>query len=191
MADLAAVLIDGGYLDKINNGNVRIDYGRLVQALSQPQQLWRAYYYNCPPYQSAIPSPDQKERYSKAMSFYSSLRKISRFTVRLGRLKFRGQDNHGKPIFEQKRVDLLLGLDIAEVASSERVSVVVLLAGDGDFLPAILAAKEKMTIVRLAHGPSSIDPVSGRLIPSYDKDLWDNADERVEINHCFLSQYSR
>lgn len=185
----AVVLIDGGYFNKIN-GKARIDFEKLAHELAKPQELWRAYFYDCPPYQSSCPSTDEKERYSKRMKFFGSLSRIPRFTVRLGRLKTCGTFPDGSPRFVQKRVDLLLGLDIADIAASGKIDVVVLLAGDGDFLPAVQAAREKTILVRLAHGPERIDPKTGKKRPSFDKDLWEEADERVEIDGTFLGKCS-
>ena len=75
-------------------------------------------------------------------------------SVRLGKLKYRGEDKNNKPIFEQKQVDLMLGLDIVSVCLSGRVETVILLSGDGDMLPAVKTAKDENIIVRLAHGAS-------------------------------------
>ncbi len=51
------------------------------------------------------------------------------------------------PRFEQKGVDMRIGLDIATLALKRLVSTVVLVAGDSDFLPALkLARREGLTV---------------------------------------------
>ena len=178
MAEKAAVFIDGGYLNKINVRKYKLDYQKMIDSLLGGMELWRSYYYNCPPYRSSSPSEEDKERYNRTMSFYNRLQKISRMTVRLGKLKFRGDDKVGGPIFEQKQVDLMLGLDIASVCLSGKVELVILLSGDGDMLPAVKTAKDENIIVRLAHGASD----------TYDQALWDEADERIALNEVFFQE---
>ncbi len=81
-------------------------------------------------------------------------------------------------VFQQKRVDLQLGLDIASLISSNRpgIAMVVLVTGDSDMIPAVTAAQEAGLLVRLVHGPRD-----SRGRPTYHQDLWDTVDERKEI----------
>ena len=179
MAEKAAVFIDGGYLNKINTEKFKLDYQKLVSCLlGSSMELWRAYYYNCLPYKSSNPSEDDKERFNNAQRFYDCLKKFPRMSVRLGKLKYRGEDKNNKPIFEQKQVDLMLGLDIASVCLSGKVETVILVSGDGDMLPAVKTAKDENIIVRLAHGASD----------TYDQALWDEADERIALNEVFFQE---
>ena len=113
---VTAVFIDGGYLDKVmwhDHPNRRIDYAGLVRAMVGDDDLLRAYYYHCLPYQSDPPTEEERERYAAKHRFVTALRHIPRFEVRLGKLAYRGTDGAGQPIFQQKRVDLMLGVDIA------------------------------------------------------------------------------
>jgi len=158
-------------------GNLRIDYEKLTQWACNSDTLFRAYYYDCLPYQNANPNEDERRRVSNAQKCHMALRRLARFTVREGRLEFRGVDaSNGKPIFQQKRVDLLLGIDMASLASKRRVDAMTLIAGDSDFIPAVEYAREEGVIIRLAHGPQR----------TYHQDLWDTADERLEINEEIL-----
>ena len=81
-------------------------------------ELLRAYYYHCLPYQSNPPTGDERRRYAAKHRFVTALRHIPRFDVRLGKLAYRGTDRDGQPIFQQKRVDLMLGVDMALLAAS-------------------------------------------------------------------------
>ncbi len=67
--------------------------------------------------------------------------------MRLGRLAYRGKDEHGSPIFEQKRVDLMLGFDVAALVAKARVGLVAITAGGGDLLPVVKRAKDEGAIV--------------------------------------------
>ena len=61
---VTAVFIDGAYLDQVMNHDhrsQRIDYEGLVSAISGQDELLRAYYYHCLPYQSSSPTEDEKK----------------------------------------------------------------------------------------------------------------------------------
>ena len=122
----AAVFIDGGYLSKILKtlGEPRIDYRKLARWAASDFDLFRTYYYDCASYQSAQPTEDEKRRASARQSFLNALNRHERFTVRLGRLAYRGKDEQGAPIFEQKRVDLMLAFDVAALVAKARVRLV-------------------------------------------------------------------
>lgn len=112
MANRVALFIDGAYLDyvlKEEFRGARIDYRALSERLAGDSDILRTYYYHCPPYQGNPPTREERERYSTQRSFFNTLDRLPRYTVRLGRLAFRGVDEHGRPRFEQKRVDILLG----------------------------------------------------------------------------------
>lgn len=63
--------------------------------------------------------------------------------LREGRLKLQGVDHRGVPIFQQKRVDLMMGLDIARLAAKGQVTHTALLSGDSDLIPAVEAARSR------------------------------------------------
>ena len=137
--------------------------------------ILRTYYYNCPPYQSNPPTPEESRRYAAARKFYDALRMRPRYEVRLGRLEYRGQDHNGQPIFQQKRVDILLGVDLVKLATKHVIQQAILVAGDSDFIPAIAAAKSEGVVIRLFHGSSCHD------------DLKREADERIAFNQEFFT----
>lgn len=169
----AAVFVDGAYLTMILKGfgEPRIDYDRLARWASDGFGLFRTYYYDCLPYHGSHPSDEERRRAQSKQAFFTALNRLDRFTIRLGRLAFRGKDEHGAPVFDQKRVDLMLGLDIASVVTMGNVELAVLVAGDSDLIPAVRKAKEDGAVVRLVHGPKL----------TYDQELWNEADERREI----------
>ena len=118
-----AIFIDGGYAAKIaeNHLRFRIDYAKLSNAIrdvisegsAEPLDLLRTYFYDCLPYQSERPTPEEATRFSRKRSFFAVLQRLPKYNVREGRLRHRGQDANGVPIFQQKRVDLMIGLDVA------------------------------------------------------------------------------
>ena len=109
-----AIFIDGAYLEfvlKEEFGRPPIDFAALSSRIAGPRELLRTYFYDCLPYQSARPTAEERERFARRRRFHHALNLIPRFEVRLGKLAFRGTQD-GRPIFEQKRVDILLGVDL-------------------------------------------------------------------------------
>lgn len=177
MANRVAIFIDGAYLDYLlmNEFNrARVDYAVLSTQMAGDSDILRTYYYHCMPYQSNPPTKEESERYSSKRKFFYTLNRLPRFTIRLGRLEFRGSDDQGKPRFEQKRVDILLGVDMVQLAAKQTIQEAILLAGDSDFIPAVTAAKSEGVMIRLFHGQRP------------HSDLWQEADERTQITQDFI-----
>jgi uncharacterized LabA/DUF88 family protein len=193
-----AIFLDGGYIDRISRDefNARLDYGKLSQAITaevaarstDPVELLRTFYYHCLPYQSAQPTVDEARRFGQSRRFMDSLGRLPRYEVRLGRLAYRGTDGNGQPIFQQKRVDLLLGLDFALLAGKHQISHAAIFAGDGDLIPAVEVAKQEGVCVWLFHGPAR-SRTSG--MATYARELWDVADERIELTQVFMDGCAR
>jgi uncharacterized LabA/DUF88 family protein len=193
-----AIFVDGGYLDSLatDEFGIRVDQSKLgeeirrIVAAKTPNSvdLLRTLYYDCLPYQSNPPTTEEKERFSKKRSYFDMLRNLPRFDVREGRLVFRGLDKSGKQIFQQKRVDLLLGLDFALLSGKRQITHVAVVSGDSDLLPAFKVAKEEGISVWLFHGPrkSKRDGSS-----TYAYELWQEADERYEIDLDFMKRVQR
>ena len=177
MPNRVAIFIDGAYLDyllKDEFSGVRIDYRALSERMAGDSDILRTYYYHCPPYQGNPPTHDERQRYSTQRRFFNTLDRLPRYTVRLGRLARRGVDANGRPRYEQKRVDILLGVDMVQLAAKRNIQEAVLLAGDSDFIPAVTAAKSEGVVVKLFHGERP------------HSDLWQEADERTRITQSFI-----
>ena len=184
-----AIFIDGGYVDALTRTlGIRVDYDKFVQSIvatiaaktPDTMDVLRTYYYDCLPYQSNPPTSDERERFSSKRRFFKALEHIPRFQVREGRLAYRGDDNKGKPIFQQKRTDLLLGLDFALLSSKKSITHAALVAGDSDFLPAMEVAKQEGISVWLFY-----------IQDSYAQELRNTADERCILNQEFMRQVEK
>ncbi|MGH2426662.1 MAG: NYN domain-containing protein [bacterium] len=178
----SAVFIDGGYWSAVLKdefGLLRIDFGRLVEFMAAGHELLRAYYYNCMPYQSNPPTQEESERYARARRFMDALSRLPRFEIRLGKLEYRGINAADrKPIFEQKRVDIMLGVDMVLLAAKQRIDRVAILTGDSDFIPALKVAKNEGILVHLYHGdPSGVH-----------REVWAEADDRTRIDAAVIEQ---
>ena len=187
-----AIFIDGGYVDKLASTefSVWVDYQKFVNEIvntissntKEPLDLLRTYYYNCLPYQSSPPTAFEEKQFASKRSFFGALTRLDKFLVREGRLAFRGQDNRGEPIFQQKRTDLLLGLDFALLSGKRQITHAALVAGDSDFIPAVEIAKQEGVVVSLFHGPTK----DRREDSNYAQELWSAADERIELTQSFM-----
>ncbi len=178
-----AIFVDGGYFDRVSRdcGSPRIDFGKLATELSKPDDLLRTYYYHCLPYMSPVPTQEEEERYAGKQRFFSALNRLNRFEVREGKLEYRGTDREsGRPIFEQKRVDIYLGVDLIMLATKQRIHRAILITGDSDFLPAIRAAKNEGVLIHLFHGSGPQQP---------HRDLWEEVDDRTVITPEILQKF--
>lgn len=156
----AAVFIDGGHLRVLakKGGN---DYKpefveKLAHKCIDGEQLLRILYYDCAPFSGTVKLPvsGTKHEYKGTDSWLRELARKDHFAIRRGELKFRGfkpkktpiapstlTDADFDPDFEQKGVDMRLGLDIANYASDGVVDRIILLTGDTDCLPAMKHAR--------------------------------------------------
>ena len=174
--DKTAIFVDLGYLNNItkNLGNLKVDFDKLVKSLIQEnkEELYRVYIYYCPPFQSNPPTPEERLRKSNLDRFVSRLKKIPRFEIRMGKLtKTRSGD------FIQKRVDTYFAIDLVKLAIKNSINNAIILAGDSDFVPPILEAKENDVIVKLVFYRDTIQD-----------ELYDCCDERQEITAEYLNQ---
>ena len=139
-----AIHIDGAYAGKLAENEFRtwFDYEKLsgkikstiASQTQEPLDLVRTYFYDCLPYQSDPPTSDEARRFGNRRKFFHALTQLANYSVREGRLEYRGVDGAGKPIFQQKRTDLMIGLDMALLAAKHQVTHLALFSGDSDLL---------------------------------------------------------
>ena len=179
--------MDGGYLEnmlKQDYGSARVNMAELARLAARDDELIRTYYYDCMPYQSDPPTLAEQERFDAKRRFIDAISYLPRFQVRLGKLQLRGTTADGAPILVQKRVDIMLCVDMALLALKKRIDRVVLLTGDGDAIPAVEAVKPEGVVVTLFHGP-----LGGHSQPS--RELLRTADERIEIDAATIDAIRR
>jgi uncharacterized LabA/DUF88 family protein len=150
----AAIFIDGAYmLSLFKTHDVQPDYEAMAEYFLKPIRktvpldLLRCYFYYCAPWMSPEPTEDEKRRMEEHEIFMAEIRKIERWGIRLGKLQKR-RDGY-KEYYEQKRVDVLLSVDMVRHSAAGHIQHAVLVAGDSDFIPAVEAAKESGATVSL------------------------------------------
>lgn len=192
-----AVLVDGGFFFERVRFFTRKYFGRdlvlssehlskivhwLVKAHiedpgAQSRELYRVYYYDCPPNDKQVryPIPPVGHRTPGSMNFkehppykvrgelHDRLKRSRKTALRLGELSKSGRwrlndhtlDDLLKGLrawndlsnddfhfdIDQKAVDIKLGMDITTLALNKLADVIVLVAGDSDFVPAAKLAR--------------------------------------------------
>lgn len=152
MSERCAIFIDGGYLIRVLNDefNFKVDYQKFSNILAGNNPLLRTYFYNCLPFQSNPPTPEESERFAKAQKFYDAIKKIPNYEVRYGKLSRRGKP--GEYYYEQKMIDTLLSIDLVSLSAKHVIQRALLITGDSDFIPAISLAKNEGVHITLIHG---------------------------------------
>ncbi len=161
-----AIFVDGGYVDALaqDEFGVWVDFQKFPEEIRQtvasktPEalDLLRTFYYHCLPYQSNPPTLEQAKRFGAKRRFFDFLRRLSRFTVREGRLVYEGAGPDVRLIFHQKRTDLLLGLDFALLSGKHQITHAAVVAGDSDLLPAFEVASRKAFQYGCSMGPGPL-----------------------------------
>lgn len=187
-----AILVDGGFYRKraaylwgkkspedrakelVAYCNAHIKDAHHSSEHEEERQLYRVFYYDCPPLEKTVYHPllksnvvfKKKETYQWTIDFYEQLKQKRKFALRMGKLSdtYAGftlsQDKLKKLLageimiedlqeddfhinFEQKGVDMKIGLDIASLAYKHQVDQIILIAGDSDFVPAAKLARRE------------------------------------------------
>lgn len=177
-----AVFIDARLIDKLAiKHQLRFDMSRVASFAADEGKLVRVYYYYCMPYRGPNASEEDERRYGNHQRFIDYLARLERFELRQGRLAFRGHDSGtGKPIYEQRGVEVMMTADLARVAHSRLFHRVVLFTNDSDFVPAIELVKDAGVEVVLYY-----DPETGH------RDLLAAADAVRPIDEMFIEATQR
>jgi uncharacterized LabA/DUF88 family protein len=185
MSKSVAVLLDGGFVLKrlyrlLGNEHPSAEavYQFALKCVRpQPtEELFRMYYYDCPPYSSSVQNPlDRSEKVHlgesatarRMKAFQDELALMDSVAYRKGELLFKGwsvspraindlvaeprplKSDDLTPELIQKRVDMKIGLDVAWMASKRIIDRIILVTADTDFIPAMKFARREGTQVSL------------------------------------------
>src|SRR5665213_2423476 len=159
-----ARLIDGGHVracakkagHTYDNDFIERFAGACIHA--PPEYLLRIFYYDAPQFRGTrnLPVSNSPTNFASSDKWLRDLAKLERFAVRRGSVAFRGwkpknlpiaggaalTDADFTPIFEQKGVDMRIGLDIATFSERRSVDRIVLVSGDTDMIAAMKHARK-------------------------------------------------
>jgi len=169
----AAVFVDGEYLLnvlKIEFPSIYIDYSKigyeLCKRIDAEVQLLRTYYYDSMPHASRNPNVKERQLHEAKRKKLEAFAYFDDFEVRKGRC-IKVFDERGQPIYLQKGIDTWLAIDLTRLSATGKIEHAILLAGDGDFVPPVLAAKEVGVKLWLFHGQT----VSRELLTKVDRKI--------------------
>lgn len=168
-----ALLIDGGHLRvlaRLAHKAYQPDYVEKVAhaCVTAQEELLRVLYYDCPPFSGEVTLPVSggKMLFDRQDTWLQKLAKKDYFAVRRGVLKFRGwkpkavptpaqppTDDDFVPDFEQKGVDMRIGLDVATFSETRAAERLILITNDTDCVPAMKHARKKGLQVALIAFP--------------------------------------
>jgi uncharacterized LabA/DUF88 family protein len=183
-----AILIDGGFFvkrfRKIEPHNhsdhvraaelaFRWSLAHLNQGANQKKQLYRIFFYDCPPLTKKAHNPisgravdfSKSEEAIFRQGLHDSLRAKRKVALRLGHLSelvswtvspscldqiLKGKKKVEElseadvfPNVRQKGVDMRIGIDISSLALKKQVDQIILVSGDADFVPAAKLARRE------------------------------------------------
>lgn len=143
------------------NYNEVLDVSFLIKYfIESNEEISKIFFYTAPPLTEKELNK-YKEKYPQSFEKFlqykenSTMNKINKkiidfikhiafedyFAVRLGELQVSGFDNNGKPLINQKQVDMLLGLDIAHIAYQKLADKAIIFCKDTDIVPALKCAR--------------------------------------------------
>ena len=161
VAKKIAVMLDGGHLRVYAKKALKLFNPDYIEKIGlecglNTEEIFRILYYDCAPYQGTVSLPvsGSRKTFSGDDTWMHELARKNLFAVRRGVLKFRGyvpkriplapntlQDSDFEPQFEQKGVDMRIGLDMAIISTHRAVEMIALATNDTDCIPAMKHAR--------------------------------------------------
>lgn len=190
----------------------------LYNLIIEEEEIYRIFFYQGEPSKQKSTKPISKEEIefkdSETAIFFSNLlndlAKQELIAVRVGETQFRGwklqkwvekkileddfnetlTDDHFTPDFQQKGVDIKIGLDVAWLSSKSLVDRIILITGDSDFVPAMkFARREGLQVILVKIGPKHINEsleIHSDFIRTYsNQDVLEICLYSTHINHNF------
>lgn len=150
------VFIDGSnffHARRQNLGRTDVNMGAFAELVVGPaRDLVRVYYYNC-----QLPPEEDEAKRQAQQRFFLAIQRTPYFELRLGKLVKREvvcaacNDRHQR--YQEKGVDMRIGVDMLAGASKQLYDVAILVTGDGDLVEAVKAVKDLGKHVELATFP--------------------------------------
>lgn len=151
--------------------------------LTPDEEVFRIFYYDCEPFAASVTNPADKSvvnytatpSYTGRKQFFHEIGQMEFVALRRGELKARGWELTEKfkkalikgnaapfaatdiyPAFQQKGVDMRIGIDVATLSLKKLVDRIILFSGDTDMIPAMKLARREgvqVFVVRLGTWP--------------------------------------
>lgn len=169
-----AVLIDGGHVRVLGKAAGKPFDANFLEAVGlrcadvAKEEIQRILFYDCAPHtgSTTLPVSGRHHTFTGSDRVLRELAQKELFAVRRGVLKFKGwapmnipiaarglTDADFKPQFEQKGVDMRIGLDMANYCANRAVELIALVTNDTDCIPAMKYARRAGLQVALVRVP--------------------------------------
>ncbi|WP_460449930.1 PIN domain-containing protein [Alsobacter sp. SYSU BS001988] len=167
------VMIDGGHLRVLSRQAGLVYDADLIEAVGRScvdrsETLIRIHYYDCVPFNGLVrlPVSGQERDFAGSDRWLYELSERDYLLVRLGTLKFRGfkprslpilpsvSDDDFRPDFEQRGLDLRIGLDIGDILQQRQAERLIWVTGDPGLAPAFEQARRAGLQVVVASFPA-------------------------------------
>ncbi len=175
-------MIDGGHLrERARKAGLWYSNDLIEQVshacVREDEALLRVLYYDCAPFEGVVKLPvsGSDHEFKGNDAWMNQLATREFFAVRRGVLKFRGfkprnipmqtralTDADFAPDFEQKGVDMRIGLDMASFSQLRSVDRITLITGDTDCVPAMKHARKAGLQVTIVKFPELTPPAELR-----------------------------
>jgi len=176
MASRVVVMLDGGHV-RVHAKSAGKNYDpayieKIGHACAlKSETIHRIMYYDCAPFTGAtiLPVSGSTKTFTGSDAWLKELSYKDLFSVRLGVLKFRGYvinknkvpytpgqpltDADFHPEFEQKGVDMRIGIDMASISHNRSADLIALATNDTDCIPAMKYARRAGLQVALVTVP--------------------------------------
>ncbi len=161
MTKKIAIMLDGGHCrvcakkaGKNYDPNLIEKIG--LNCVPKDHEIHRILYYDCAPFSGTtkLPVSGKKKEFIGGDAWLIELARKNLFAVRRGELKFRGymlknipvtpsslKDTDFEASFEQKGVDMRIGLDMAIFSDNKSVDIIALATNDTDCIAAMKHAR--------------------------------------------------
>ena len=140
-----AIFIDGNNfyfgLKKIypdEKSFINFNFERFCNFLTGKNELVAIFYYNSP-----LDRTRDLEKYKNQQKFFEKIKKIPKFNLILCKLLKRRIRGTNEYYYVLKEDDIHMAVDLVKGAFKNNYDKAILVSGDGDFVPAVLAAKEE------------------------------------------------
>ncbi len=110
------------------------------------REFLRAFYYN-----ASLDYSDDQEKYWKQQKFFDKIRNTEKVKLILARLQKRKVKGTTKNYYVVKGDDIHIAVDMVKGTYENTFDIVILVSGDGDFVPAVKAVQEKGKSVENAY----------------------------------------
>jgi len=131
------IFIDGAYLSLISKylgkgKPLRFDIKKFALMLARKEKFYckEIFYYNCPPFQSSLPTEEEIKKKTGYDKFINKLKNLG-LKIREGRCQRIGEE------FSQKGADTLMTIDLVRKATETKIKNFILVTSDTDFVPVI------------------------------------------------------